>query len=1320
MDFYQIKERSTKNGVIEVYPDFRICKSKDLKVRGKSFYSIWDEENGVWSTDEYDVQRIVDKSVLAYKDKVQSRTNGMVHAKLMSDFSSKMWSEFRSYVAHISDNAPLLDNNLKFSNSKTVKDDYSSKTLPYPLQKGECPAFCEIIGTLYTPEEREKLEWAIGSIVTGDSKSIQKFVVMFGDPGTGKGTIINIIEKLFQGYYTAFEAKALAGNNNAFATEVFRHNPLVAIQHDGDLSKIEDNTKLNSIVSHEYMTMNEKYKPSYMARCNAFLFMATNRPVKITDAKSGIIRRLIDVRPSGQKLSPHKYEALMSQIDFELGAIAFHCSEVYKKLGKNYYKNYKPMDMIFKTDVFFNFVEAQYFVFKEADGVSLKHAYDMYKAYCEEALINYKLTKHSFREALKDYFETFVQVKRIEDKQIRNYYEGFRIDKFTMITDVDEDEEPLPLVLDSTESLFDKRYKSAKAQYANRAGTPSKKWVDVDTKLRDLNTKKLHYVKPSKNHIVIDFDLKDDEGKKSLVLNMEAASKWPPTYAELSKSGGGIHLHYIYDGDVELLSNNFDEHIEIKVFKGGSSLRRKLTKCNTLPIETINSGLPLKGAKVLNFDAVKSERALRRLVERNLLKEIHPGTKPSVDFIKKILNDAYESGLKFDLTDMRQDVLSFASSSSNQALTCIKMVSEMQFKSDEPSDTSHDKEAPIAFYDVEIFPNLFLVNYKFEGPDKPVHRMINPSAAEVGELLKYNLVGFNCRRYDNHIMYAAYIGYNNAELYNLSQKIVSNNRNALFAEAYKLSYTDVYDFSSKKQSLKKFQLELGIHHQELGLPWDEPVDEKLWTKVAEYCDNDVISTEAVFNARKQDFVARQILAELSGLTVNDTTQRHTARIIFGTDRNPQLKFIYTDLSEEFPGYKYDWGKSTYKGLITGEGGRVFARPGMYGGVDLLDIASMHPNSLIWLNAFGPYTKNFKELMDARLAIKHGDYSAAKKMLNGVLAKYLTNPDDAEALSYALKIVINIVYGLTSAKFENPFKDPRNKDNIVAKRGALFMIDLQEAVEARGYTVAHIKTDSIKIPDGDEEIRRFVSEFGAKYGYTFEYEARYDKMCLVNDAVYIAKYEMVDGLSVDDYIEKTYKKRGYRPSKWTATGAQFKHPYVFKKLFSKAEIEFDDLCETKTVKTALHLDFNEDLTDVSIYEKELENREKIAKGLKSARKPNLELAHINVDELQLKISEGHSLQFVGKAGAFCPVRPGKGGGNLMREKDGKFYAAGGTKGYRWVEAEIIKGTKKEQDIDFKYFDNLAEASKQDIETYGDFEWFTSDQPYDKNNNYILPF
>ena len=275
MDFVQIKERPCKNGVLEIYPDFKICRSKDLMVRGKSFYAIWDEELGMWSTDEYDVQRLVDKELYEYYERVSAKRDGAIFVKYMSDFSSNSWVQFRNYIGHISDNAHELDKALTFQNTKVNKKDYVTKRLPYPLEEGSYDAFDEIIGTLYEPAERAKLEWSIGAIVAGDARDIQKFCVLYGPAGAGKSTILRIIQKLFDGYYTTFDAKALASSSNAFSTEVFKSNPLVAIQHDGDLSRIEDNTKINSIVSHEEMTMNEKYKPSYMARVNAFLFLGS-------------------------------------------------------------------------------------------------------------------------------------------------------------------------------------------------------------------------------------------------------------------------------------------------------------------------------------------------------------------------------------------------------------------------------------------------------------------------------------------------------------------------------------------------------------------------------------------------------------------------------------------------------------------------------------------------------------------------------------------------------------------------------------------------------------------------------------------------------------------------------------------------------------------------------------------------------------------------------------------------------------------------------------------------------------------------------------
>ena len=1278
MDFYQIVENTTvsKKGranseipseskdVLEIYPDFIVRRSKDLMIRGRSFYAIWDAEKNMWSTDEYDVQRLVDDSLEEHRNKCKKTFDGTIRLKKLSNFSSKMWTNYRTCINQMPDSSHQLDEELTFMNTKIKKTSYISRILPYSLEEGLITGYNELMSTLYDPEEREKLEWAIGSIIAGDSKNIQKFIVLYGEMGSGKSTFLNIVQKLFEGYYITFDAKALTSSSNPFSTEAFKSNPLIAIQHDGDLSKIEDNTKLNSIVSHEYMAMRELYKPSYTSRINAFLFMGTNKPVKITDAKSGIIRRLIDVHPSGRKVPTRRYHSLMTMIDFELGAIAHHCLQVYMGMGMNYYSSYRPIDMMLQTDVFFNFVEANYYIFKEQDEITLSQAYEMYKTYCDESLVDFKMPRHKFREELKSYFKAFKDYSRVDGRTARSCYSGFLSDKFTQIVPETKDvSKPSALVLNNRSSILDAMLADCPAQYATIAEIPEKKWDDVKTKLSDINTKEVHYVKVPSNHIVIDFDLRDKNGKKSLELNIEAASTWPATYAEFSKSGAGVHLHYIYDGPVTKLSRVYADGIEVKVFTGKSSLRRKLTKCNNVPVAIINSGLPLKGEKpVIDFKNVMNEQTIRNQILSNLRKEVHPGTKSSVDFIYKILDDAYKSGIHYDVSDMRQKVLNFAMNSTNQADRCIKLVGEMKFGSEDASpnnETNYDNDE-VVFYDVEVFPNLFIVVWKAEGSDKTAVKMINPTPQEIEDLFKLRLVGFNCRRYDNHILYARYIGKNNAELYELSQKIVNNNRSALYGEAYNISYTDVFDFSSIKQSLKKFQLDLKIHHRELGLPWDQPVPEERWQEVADYCVNDVVATEAVFNDRKQDFAARQILAELSGLTVNDTTQTHAAKILFGDDKKPQDKFIYTDLSESFPGYVFEAGKSSYRSDNPSEGGYVYSEPGMYQNVAVLDIASMHPWSLIRMNMFGPYTTRFEDLVRARLAIKHNDVNKLEQILDGQLYRFLTRdnkPIDTNVLkdlAYSLKIVINSIYGYTSASFENKFRDPRNKDNIVAKRGALFMIELKHAVQEKGWTVAHIKTDSIKIPDATKEMIDFVVEFGERYGYMFEHEDTYERFCLVNDAVYIA------------LSNQEHKTPWGTKSKWTGTGTQFNpatNPYVFKKLFTHDPVVFDDMCESKTVTTALYLDMNEGLSE---------------------------------DE--------HNYHFVGKAGSFTPILPGCGGGMLCREKDGKYYAATGSKGFRWLEAELVKEIGKEGDVDERYYQELVDNAVIDISKYGDFEWF----------------
>ena len=1280
-DFVKIKTKiDDKKKTISVYPSFQVIQSQDFMTKGKAFYAIWDEDANTWSLDETRACTLIDEEILAVANECKNnKPEYTVNAMRLKEYKSRQYTEWQSYCKAIPDNYTQLDNDITFLNELVSKEDYRSKRLNYSMEDTATPNYEELISTLYDDEERQKIEWAIGSIISGDSKEIQKFYVLYGEPGSGKSTILRVIKKLFDGYTKTFDAKAIGNPQSAFALEPFKDNPLVAIQDDGDLYHIEDNTRLNSIASHEHLIVNEKHKAMYSAKFNSVMFIGTNKPVRITDAKSGIIRRLIDISPSGRKLKRRRYDAVMEQIDFELGGIANHCYNVFKKLGPSYYDTYKPISMMGITNDFYNFIDDNLdFFIQHEDRIQLKRVWQVYKDYCLESNIQYPFTLKFFKEELKNYYDMFLERSNGE----RKVYCGFKRDMFEYRfegNELDEDEKPVALVFNHTTSLFDNLYSNMPAQYANSDGKPLKKWDEVTTILEDLDTSKLHYVLMPEEHIVIDFDIKNEKGEKDFQLNLEAASKWPPTYAELSKSGAGIHLHYIYTGDPKELSRLYDENIEIKVFTGKSSLRRCVTKCNNLPIAKISSGLPIKkGDKTMvNFEAMKSEKQLRALIKNCLMKKHHGATKPEVDYIYDTLEKCYTSGMHYDVTDMRPDITAFANNSTNQALACLKLVSKMKFKSEEPSDSIEDDEAPIVFFDCEVFPNLFVICWKYQGEGKQVVRMINPSPEDVEKLFRFRLVGFNCRRYDNHILYARSLGYSNEELFKLSSRIVAkkdkteDNRNCFFMEAYNLSYADIYDFASKKQSLKKWEIELGIHHQENAYPWDEPLDESHWEEVTDYCCNDVEATSVLFDHCHADFAARKILSELTGLPVNATNRQHIIRLLVGTEKNPELVYTNLKTGEQsngnklpfcFPDYEFVKGEDNKMhnmmwGTDLGFGGYVSAKPGMYSWVALLDVTNMHGKSIDILDKFSDHTQNYRDLREARIAIKHKEYDKLENMFDGKFMKYVQTDEDADNLQNAIKLVLNSTYGIAAATFDNPIRDKRDVNNTIALLGALFMRTLQEEVTKKGFNVIHIKTDSIKIPNATPEIISFVQNFAKSYGYEMEHECTYEKLCLVNDAVYIAKY--------DD--KGVRNKGGKHAGEWTATGAEFQHPFIFKTMFSHEPLEFKDFCETKEVsKGELYLDMNENLPEGE-----------------------------------------HNYKFVGKVGEFCPIQSGEGGGILYRFAEDKYYAATGTKGYRWLESEMVKNLKWEYKIDKSYFDKLVNDAVDHIREFGDFEWFISD-------------
>lgn len=1253
MDFYNVTAKTFGSRAKQDYtigPEFTYL-TKDLVCKGGSLYGYW--YDGLWRTDLFDLVRIVDKEVINYTNDFKSKNADRdVTMKMMSIHDSLVMDKFNKYTKNMPDSDIEFNSRIIFSNETPVREDYSTTQLSYTPAPGDTPAFDQMFNLLYREPELEKILWFIGASLTNNMKKIQKFLFLYGGKGSGKGTILKVFKMLFEGYYSGIDLHKLTGGSE-FATAGVKETQLL-IDDDSDLYSIKDDTNLLKLTSHEPIMVNNKYQSTYTVTFKGLLVAASNQRFKVRNIDSGITRRAVVAEPTEVTHDYNTYMTLMDKIQFELPAIAQKAIDVFNKRGPGYYQDYVSYDMMESTDLFFSFMREHAKAL--GDTCTLKTAAELYRAYLQDFDYDTSGYKKKAKNELKRYYITFVEQKKIDGENVKNVYEGLKWkDIFPGEPEPKiqrgESEEDLieEFGLREGESIFDKHAATYPAQYTNKEGNPKVRWDEVGTSLREITTTDLHFVRVPINHIVLDFDLKNEEGEKDLSLSLKAAKKFPDTYTELSKSGKGVHLHYIYEGDVEKLASEYDKDIEIKVYKGKSSLRRKLSLCNDRGIKRISTGLPEKEEALEMYDDIKvihwNENKLRSGVKGCLTKKYHASTRPNVDFIVKMFGDAARDGVKYDLQDMRQDILAFAASSSNQAAYCISAVSKIKFSTIEQEDANEIqvkagqqfyKKEDLWFYDVEVFSNLFIIAFKKYGKGNPVTKWINPTKEMVASLVERPLVGFNNRRYDNHIIYAALLGEDNLSLYRQSQRII-NDKNAgsgMYAGAYELSYTDIYDYcnAGNKMSLKKWEVKLSIKHDEFELPWDQPVPEDMFERAAEYCGNDVEATEATFDATIADYNARRILATLSGLSMNSTTNQHTAAIIFEGKhkKETQRELVYTKLDKMFPGYSYSYGKSEYRGEDPGEGGYVYAEPGVYKNVALLDIASMHPASVIALNMFGKYTKNFEDLMVGRLHCKHDDMDSLMQMFDGKLKDILQDDDiSLKDISNGLKTGINSVYGLTSAGFDNAFRHPDNNDNIVAKRGALFMIDLKNAVQDLGYIVAHIKTDSIKIPDADQKIIDFINDFGKDYGYTFEHEATYDRLALVNKSTYVCQDE---------------------EGEWHATGTQFQDPYVFKTLFTKEPLTKEDFFVTKEVKNA------------SVFLGE---------------------------------------RFIGR---LAEVYASETGDEMFRVADEKKGSISGTKGYKWKLSKDWAGHK---DLNMAYYKDLQEKAVDAIDKVGDLSVMLED-------------
>lgn len=1237
-------------GIFQLSLDMVLGRTEDIVIRGGKFVAYYDCSTGFWKTKDYFYDYCFDiLNKAAEVERIEHPTQTII-VRNPAFLASKFYTKLQAFEKAQDDSKVLFDQRVIWASESPKKEDYSTQKMEYDISTADPVNYDKLMSILYAPEDRTMLEWLAGAALCGEGRKIDKFCFLEGTPGSGKSTFFNVLSDVFGPYCKPVEIGKMGDAHNDFATAQLKTAPLIGVDHDGDLSHIETNTILNRLISHEPIVINEKFERGVPLALNTLLFIGSNEPLRLTSSMSGLLRRCLDPVPTGKLLPKEKWEKYTEGARHELGAIANRFISVYKELGDKAYAKYRSSRIVRSGNAIGYWVERyRAREWKRDDECRLSDEYSMYRSYCDGASVK-PISKQMFERQILFFWQT-MQEEEGENGTMDARFFGYQwrttafkkpvYSKYVMSEERCEPNEDWLSFTVNEDFIFSDTNKDMDAQYATEGGFPREKWADVKTKLENIDSRELHYVRMQPNHIVIDFDCRDAGGGKSLAVNIEKIKELglPMTYGELSKSGQGVHLHYFYDGDPETLTSILDENVEVKVFRGNASLRRKFTFSNGYQIATISSGIPKKAKREDVASEIKDAKHLEFFILKGVRGE-YGSHIVTMNFLAKVIDQCYESGsFEYNIEYLRENIVVYARNSTNHAKECEDIAWSLHLVSKNYVD-----ERPIAFFDFEVFKNFNCMAWGLLDSDQ-VNCEIFPSAKTIVTFFKtYRVIGYNNKRYDNMIAEAIISGAEPMELYKLSKRLVSGKAFAP-KEIQAKSYSDVLDFLNVKQSLKKWELQLGIHHKECKYNWDEPVPEEAFQEVAEYCKNDVAATKIVFLANQDDWNTRKILLAMCGnppgLNMNSSTNDITAYLIFGSDPHPQDSFVYVDLSKEFPGYSFTIDEkskihSEYMGVEPSEGGYVFSAPGYYENIGVADVASMHPTSLIMLNAFGSkYTRRYADLVNARKACKHGDRAALEGNQFGPQILKLVDSGMATfaSLKGSLKVPINAVYGETTAKHSNRFRDPRNVDNIVAKRGALMMVTLRRHMIDMGVSVVHIKTDSIKIPNCTEELFQEVSRFGKEYGYDFELEEYYSVFCLFDKANYIG-YNVCSG-------------------KWDSRGTYFEK-YVYKRLFSHEEFAPEDFAMCKTVE------------DGAIYCGDI---------------------------------------FCGKNVNVACVKQGTIGHELkIRNGDAESYVAK-TKGYEWVEFEDLLERPDWRDyINFDYYETLVAKAVEKIEKYVPFEAF----------------
>lgn len=400
----------------------------------------YDTKNGYWLTDtDTHLDKIIANSMLSvgkWQPNVFSSVKKLVNIKITSEADNNPFDHSNPYLISFKNGTYNLKDGTTTNNSAK---NYILQGHNYNISNGNAPMtdkwFEESFGS---KEAANVVKTYIGYAFIRTYGKFQKFMILSGNGGEGKSTILNYLRSLIGASNTSnVDLATLTNQKDArFMTSKLYQKDLNYFADIGD--KFMDQTSiLKGLTGGDAITGEFKQKDPFEFINHAKLIFSANSLPAFNDFTNGFLRRPIIAEV--HKIKDFDTKFSMKQVEEERGAFAYECMQLFKqlldgnypgKLDKWGFPTTSEMQEALSRWIIENDMVSRWLNEKcdTSDSTAFEkgfYVYDDYKAFCTSEG-GHPLGKQKFNGSLrKRGIDTNAQ-KKIKGKKYRGY-KGIRL-----------------------------------------------------------------------------------------------------------------------------------------------------------------------------------------------------------------------------------------------------------------------------------------------------------------------------------------------------------------------------------------------------------------------------------------------------------------------------------------------------------------------------------------------------------------------------------------------------------------------------------------------------------------------------------------------------------------------------------------------------------------------------------------------------------------------------------------------------------------------------------------------------------------------------